>query len=479
MPAPQFEASILTPDLHPKQLEFFHAVKEKRQRGVRRFILGGGAQSGKTIVNVEVCNDIILEQMKRTASGGKPGIAWLVAPTFPLLDRLYETFKARVPEVWIKEWKAQKKEWVLVTGDRIRLRSAKNPQDLRGDDCFLVSYDELSRGQEDSFLNSLTRLVAHSGIFVGTTTPCNAESPWLTDEYYSHQDDPRYHWGHQRIEDNLDIALEDIADLRKRFPKEYGEEELDGRFLRSRSGLVYDNFDGRTHIIDDYDPNAEENEDDVIVAGLDQGSNHPFVYLRAALHPGGGMTIFSELFKEKAAPSDVVDIIRRDPIERRVKRRWADPSGAVTRNEFHKAGLSTLPAKNDVHDGIRATYALIQAKGCLRVTRSCHNLIREFGLYRYKKDTSGRKGDQPLKINDDGMDCVRYITLGENVGLQSRVIAVKNAEERRGKPEQKPYFDFELYKKTGKFYIAGVPRPKPQEEKKSIWAMSGRPWNLN
>lgn len=472
MPNPQL---LLQPELHPKQLEFYNAVVEKKKRGVRKFILGGGAQSGKTIVNVEVCKGLIGEKMQRTLNGEPPGIAWFVAPTFPLLDRLYETFKARIPESWVREWRAQKKEWVLVTGDRIKLRSAKNPQDLRSDDCFLVSYDELSRGQEESFLNSCTRLVAHSGIFVATTTPCNAESPWLTEEYYTHQDDPAYHWGHQRIEDNLDITLEDISQLRKRFPAQFGEEELDGRFLRSRVGLVYDNFDAKKHIIEEYTPT----DNDVIVAGLDQGSNHPFVYLRAALHPGGGMTVFSELYMQKAAPSDVVDIIRRDPIEQRIKRRWADPSGAVTRNEFHKAGLATLGAKNDVHEGIRATYALIQAHGCFRVTRDCHNLIREFGLYRYKSDTPGKKGDQPYKINDDGMDCVRYIALGENVGLRSRVVSVTGAESKRGKPESKPYLDFDLYKKTGKFYIAGVPRPKPPDEKKSLWEAGGRPWHMN
>ena len=470
------QLEVLEPELYPKQMEFFDAVVKKKEEGVRIFILGGGAQSGKTIVNVEVCTGLILEKMARTIGGQKPGIAWLVAPTFPLLDRLEQTFRERVPERWLRDWKAQKREWRLPTGDRIKLRSAKNPQDLRGDDCFLVAYDELSRGEEDSFLNCQTRLVANSGIFIGTTTPCNAESPWLTEEYFDHCNDSTYHWGHQRLEDNLGVELSDIARLRKRFPAQYGEEELDGRFLRSRIGLVYDNFNGRKggHIVEDYTPV----ESDTIVAAIDQGSNHPFVYLRAALHAEGGMTIFSELFMEKAAPSDIVAAVKRDPIEARVKRRWADPSGAVTRNEFHKAGLPTLAAKNDVDEGIRATYALIQAKS-LHITRACHDTIREFGTYRWKKDTSNARARTPVKWNDDGMDCSRYIGLSENVRMRSQVISVSNPESVRGKPEGKPYLDLELYKKTGKFYIAGVPKPKQPAEEKTLWVPGGRPWQLS
>ena len=463
-----------SPGLYPKQLLFYNTVVTNLR--AHRHIIHGGVQSGKTEVVSEIAKGKIGEKMSRTCSGEKPGTAWFVAPTYKLLGKLKRCFVSKLPIEWIE--KLTDEEIILITGDLIQFRSAKNPQDLRGEDCFLVVFDELSRAAEDAFLNCQSRLAFHEGLFIGATTPCNAESPWLTDEYFAHLEDPEYTWTHCSIEDNLDMPRSRIAELRKRFPDEYGIEELDGHFLRSREGLVYKNFDGRLHIIEDGD--TEEGrwkpaDDDVIVAGADQGLNHPFVYIRVALHPGGGMTVFDEIVLKQTAPSDQVAAVMRDPIEKRVARRWFDPSGALTRAEFLKNGLLTRAAKNEVDDGIRSVYSHLANPGSFHITRNCAHTIKEFGLYRYQKNTPTSVGAKPYKINDDAMDCVRYVCHSErlNIGIISATSRTDIEKDLKKKNEQKMFTKFE----PGRGLVCVVNTPTYMKSKDKKLKSQASWWN--
>ena len=42
------------------------------------------------------------------------------------------------------------------------------------------------------------------------------------------------------------------------------------------------------------------------------------------------------------------------------------------------------------------------------MTRNSHNIKKELGLYAWKTDRSGKTLDEPVKLNDDAMDAMRY-----------------------------------------------------------------------
>jgi PBSX family phage terminase large subunit len=82
-----------------------------------------------------------------------------------------------------------------------------------------------------------------------------------------------------------------------------------------------------------------------------------------------------------------------------------DPSAASFIATVRRYGrFSVRKAKNDVLSGIRLTASMLTA-GVIRISESCTDAIREFGLYRW--DEKGEV-DRVVKENDHAMDDIRY-----------------------------------------------------------------------
>jgi len=82
-----------------------------------------------------------------------------------------------------------------------------------------------------------------------------------------------------------------------------------------------------------------------------------------------------------------------------------DPSAASFIATIRRHGrFSVRKARNDVLPGIRLTATLLKA-GIIKISTSCEDAIREFGLYRW--DERGEV-DKPIKENDHAMDDIRY-----------------------------------------------------------------------
>jgi len=76
-------------------------------------------------------------------------------------------------------------------------------------------------------------------------------------------------------------------------------------------------------------------------------------------------------------------------------------------------GISTMPAKKDIHLGIEAVQAALKVqedgKPRLFIFRNCVNTIREMAGYKWAEGTEKKDAkDEPLKVNDHTCDCVRY-----------------------------------------------------------------------
>ena len=89
-----------------------------------------------------------------------------------------------------------------------------------------------------------------------------------------------------------------------------------------------------------------------------------------------------------------------------------DPSAAKLRAAMRHAGLDVTPADNAVFSGIQSVSARMSndpsGKPRLQVHRQCSNLLREFSSYEWASRQDGTLKEQPVKLNDDCVDSLRY-----------------------------------------------------------------------
>jgi PBSX family phage terminase large subunit len=84
-----------------------------------------------------------------------------------------------------------------------------------------------------------------------------------------------------------------------------------------------------------------------------------------------------------------------------------DPSAASFRVQLQQDGLVTVPANNEVLDGIRTVSSLMTA-GKLRISRDCPGLLAELPAYAWDDKAAKLGEDKPVKVNDHGCDSLRY-----------------------------------------------------------------------
>lgn len=145
-------------------------------------------------------------------------------------------------------------------------------------------------------------------------------------------------------------------------------------------------------------------ENGVTYYGLDFGFNHPtsltkvtFVenkaYAKTLFHKSNlTVTEIIEHLKElKLTSSDTI---------------YADCARPEMIEEIYRAGFNIQPTKkgaNSVIDGIT-----LMKQFEINITKDSTDLIRELRNYKWKVDKNGRTLDEPVKINDDSVDSLRY-----------------------------------------------------------------------
>ena len=226
-----------------------------------------------------------------------------------------------------------------------------------------------------------------------------------------------------------------------------------GRWV-SAEGIVYEGFDPDVHLVDRFPVPADWPR----VWTVDFGFVHPFVLQCWATDPDGGLVLYREIFHTQRLVEDHArDVLRAvteqvpgvaaqlgdkdDPLAalRAGRRRWSEPipravvcdHDAEDRATLERhLGLGTTRAHKTVSDGIQAVAGRlkladngrprlrIMRDSVLQVDRSLKDAGRptstadEFGGYVWSD--SARK-DEPVKVEDDGMDALRYRVAHEDL----------------------------------------------------------------
>lgn len=195
---------------------------------------------------------------------------------------------------------------------------------------------------------------------------------------------------------------------------------LDGRWCQAE-GLVYDKWDAAVHVIDPFPIPADWKR----VRSIDFGYVNPAVCQWWACDGDGRMYLYRELYVSKWTTDRLAaEVIRLSGGERYIG--TVADHDAGDREILRQAGISTMPARKDVREGINRVQARLTPAGdgrprlfvmrdamvfrdpvCVEGKRPC-GLVEEIDGYVWLDNA---KKDEPEKADDHACDAARYAVM--------------------------------------------------------------------
>jgi len=136
--------------------------------------------------------------------------------------------------------------------------------------------------------------------------------------------------------------------------------------------------------------------------GLDFGYNHPYAVVLVRID-GKNLFVKELFYKSEWENAKVIEYFEKNyPYLKSVKI-YADSARADLINEWKNKGWWIEKANKNVFEGINAVKSFN-----IHITQDSVNVINEINLYAWKEDKDGKALDEPVKMNDDAMDAMRY-----------------------------------------------------------------------
>ena len=216
-------------------------------------------------------------------------------------------------------------------------------------------------------------------------------------------------------------------------------ERLTGvRYLRLRKGLwaaaeglVYPDFNPETHIIDPFPIPKDWRR----FRCIDFGFVNPFVCQWWALDNDGVAYLYREIYQTKTLVSEHAAVINGLTGTEYIDTTVSDHD-AEDRATLHKEGIITVPAEKSVLVGVEVVSNRLKIKennkaGMYIFRNALHHVdpllseslkpyctAQEFETYIYPKTMEGKElKEQPAKLDDHGMDALRYAMMHLDGGV--------------------------------------------------------------
>lgn len=428
---------------HAKQRLFLGASTP-----IRAFI--GGNRSGKTTAGIadlliQACDrDCLPEDLQAFKRYDPPFYCRIITPDLQrtsegvIMQKLREMCPRSqlVGESWIKGYEKAKRTLHFKNGSWIDM-SLSYETDLDkfgGTALHAVYYDEEPSGPNAEAIRSecQMRLIDYNGEEIFMMTPLLGMSM-----VYDTVWEPA---SHNEVEPGMfqakDITVVQVdMDENPHLPPEAKERLLagltkeeraarkSGRFIHF-SGLVYDEFDNDTHVVDPITPDHLKGQ--TIFVGIDPGISTTAVVL-ACFDRDNHMLVFDELYlgETSAIPENVVRVIKQKEREWNIQPAYylIDPSARNrqltdadrVQAAYFRAGISTVPAQNDLEAGVFEVKRRLQHK-LLLVTRNCQQWLWERGRYRIQPREDGKFA--VITRQNHLMDATRYVAMARPIAEQ-------------------------------------------------------------
>lgn len=409
----------------PHQLEFIKQVLDPENDIV---VLLSGRQAGKSWAGAAAVGGLIFNTERC-----RNGVGWCVAYNYPQSQAAQEAF------LGVFGWKREggmviehlvsKNAYILYTGRghgrnwncgkdsckgcyRVEFKSAEEPDSLRGRAIDFLWFDEAALLQEYAYTTTLGVLLTTGGPILCTTTPKSKN--WFYDKIFMESlKNPRIKFIRATTDDNPDRNLRMCELIKNQYSGIQYQQEILGEF-KTLEGLIYP-FDEDKHCFDEKYPLPPGEW----LAGVDFGFNpDPFCYIWILKGQDGIYYACDELYKTNVTIDSLAAMIKQNPLEPKISRRYADPSRPDLRAIMDKARIGTWMAKNDIDAGINIVANLFD-KGRLKISRKCINGVRELSNYQAKKNGKG-----PQDKDNHFCDALRYALATENWGEGGDTFAI-------------------------------------------------------
>ena len=136
--------------------------------------------------------------------------------------------------------------------------------------------------------------------------------------------------------------------------------------------------------------------------GMDFGYNHPFAIVHARIDERN-LYVDEIFYRTEMENRSVIEHIKKNNPWIKDIKIYADSARADLISEWKSEGFNIEKANKAVFEGINAVKSFN-----IHITKHSVNVIKEIGLYAWKKDKDGNMLDEPIKLNDDAMDAMRY-----------------------------------------------------------------------
>lgn len=234
---------------------------------------------------------------------------------------------------------------------------------------------------------------------------CNPENPlhWFHKEWIEKAKEKNCLYLHFVMEDNPSLSKSIIDRYRSLYSGAFYERFVEGKWVAAE-GLVYPFFSKDANVSEDV-PDCTQ-----FYISCDYGTVNPFSLGLWGFFQGVWYRIDEYYWDSKREGSQKTDEEYYLELEkladvRSIESVIVDPSAVSFMECIRRHGkFRVIPAKNDVADGIRRVSEALKC-GKIKITSSCADILREFGLYRWD---SGSSKDSPRKEHDHAMDDMRY-----------------------------------------------------------------------
>ncbi|MEU7978236.1 terminase family protein [Micromonospora sp. NPDC049081] len=289
---------------------------------------------------------------------------------------------------------------------------------LRGLTACLALLDEGTLVPEGFFNQLLARLSVPGAKCLITTNP-DGPGHWLRKNFILRSADLGIAHFHFTLDDNPALDPAYVAAIKAEYVGLFYRRFVLGEWCMAE-GAIYDMWDADQHVVDTVPPIWKW-----LAAGVDYGTTNPLHGVLVGMDASQTLYVASEYrydskehrrsltdteysaafgrwlarYRQDNMPSTVAGVRPETVV--------VDPSASSFIQQLWRDGWSPTAANNAVADGIRTVSTLL-AGGKLKVHRSCRALIDEFPSYSWDETKALRGEDVPIKVEDHGLDALRY-----------------------------------------------------------------------
>lgn len=431
--------------IHKKQLEFHKSTKRNRW-------VFGGNRTGKTECGAveTIWLSLGTHPFKQNKSQTE---CWVVSlsnrvqkevaqakilkylPKNAITNIVMSEGKKDSPENGIIECISLKNQFGNIS--KIWFKSCESGREkFQGASLDFVWFDE--EPPEDIFIECKMRVLDKNGEIFGTMTPLKGLTFIYDQIYLNTNNDSEVFYLFMSWEDNPYLDKNEIKRLQSTLSEDEIESRKNGKFSVKDCGLVYSEFDERTHVITPFET-TNLIQDKI---SIDPGLNNPLSCHWYARDFDGNIYVIAEHYKQGETieyhASKIKEISKQLNwktnrngmieclIDSAANQKTLSSPKSVT-DLFFENGIAVNPKVNkDILSGISKVKSFlkdINGNTKLYIFSSCKNLIREIKTYRW----SG--GDLPIKKDDHALDELRYYIMDcENNINKSKTEIQKNKE---------------------------------------------------